>query len=299
MKNILIIFSIFILTSFCQSNQKKLTADINFPKEPHNRTTDWEKENLKGNVHSYVEIGKPEKLVVDEISGASKEKFVFNSEGNLTERDFYSYRSQAYIRQWTYKYDKQGNQLEFRECTDDGFHEKCILSKYVYKEEGSQKEIKQYEIREFFPEANDGDYVRKKWIYTYNKKGHLTKAEEYRGEKELNTVTNYICDDKGNLIKKLIGKSITSYKYNKRGNLIEWKYQAGYDKDLDKIITYSYDEKDNITAEEYRRYSDRKVYTKYSYEYEYDEKDNWIKCKKYKNETLVNILSRTYEYFKK
>lgn len=282
-----------------------LYCNATYTQELHNRNTNWEKENLKENIQSYTEISEPQKQIVDEISGPSKTKFVFNKQGHLIERSFYNYRLGDFDLQWTYKYDNQGNQIEFRECTGNDLHQKkCILSKYTYKKKGNQTEIKLYEIREFLPESEDGDYTHKKWIYTYNNKGYLIEAEEYRGEKDLHTVNNYIYDNKGNLTtKKHVYNekeySKTSYKYDKKGNMLEWKYWASNDNDLNKIITYSYDDKENIVEKSFRKYTDGKIYRIYSYKYEYDRHDNWKKCIEYKNGTPINILKRTYEYFEK
>lgn len=279
-----------------------LFCNTSYAQELHDRNTYWKKENLKGVVKSFTEVSKSLKKIADEVSGSGKEKFVFNREGNLTERSFYHYSANDLYRQWTYKYDKQGNQIEFRECNfNDLLPKKCILSKYTYESTSNKlKVIRLYESREFLQET--GKYVNKKWIYNYNENCNLIKAESYRGEDDRNQVNTYTYNEKGNITENYDvynekEHSKISYKYNENGNILEWKYWAGYDEDLNKIITYSYDEKENIIEKNFLSYIDNTILKKYNYKYEYDKKGNWKKCIEYKNGIPINMLERTYEYF--
>lgn len=279
-----------------------LFCNTTLSQELHERNTNWKKENLKGVVKSFTEVSKPLKKIVDEVSDSGKEKFVFNRDGNLKERSFYHYGANDLYRQWTYKYDKQGNQIEFRECSfNDLLPKKCILSRYTYESTSKNlKVIRLYESREFLQE--ESKYVSKKWIYNYKENCNLIKAESYRGEDDRNQVNTYTYDGKGNITENYLvynekEHSRISYKYDENGNMLEWKYWAGYDEDLNKIITYSYDEKENIIEKNYHSYTYNTIFKKYNYKYEYDKKGNWIKCIEYKNEIPIIMLERTYEYF--
>ncbi|MDX8553084.1 hypothetical protein MK851_05515 [Tenacibaculum sp. 1B UA] len=286
-----------------------LSSNISYSQELHTRNTNWKKENLKKHVKSYTEtsnvaIKKNGNIIqsLEKTYSSGKEKFVFNKQGSLTEIFFHRYSSKVPYRQWTFNYDKQGNQIKFRECEINiQLPEKCITSKYVYKKTGNQTEIKLYEIREFFPEADDGEYVHKKWIYTYNTKGYLIKAKEYLGKKNLKETISYTYDSENNLIEEnhvYNGKehSKNTFKYDRKNNVVEQKYWCE-DKDLNKTITYSYDDKDNVIAEIFSSYTGNKIYKKNTYKYKYDRNENWKERIKYKNSVPIQVSKRIYKYF--
>ena len=286
-----------------------LSSNISNSQELHTRNTNWNKENLKGQVKSYIETRhKGENIYgfVVVTSCLRKEKFVFNKQGNLTGRLFYNCSIKNPYRQWTYRYDKEGNQVEFKECEISTLlPEKCITSEYIYKKKGNQIEVIMFEIREFFPEANDGKYVKKKWIYNYDTKTNLIKAEEFRGEDNLEQKITYTYDEKGNLTEEnqvYNGKehSKSTFKYSKSGNMIKEEYWCDYDDDLNKTFYYKYDEKGNVIEINIFSSAGDIIYKQGTNKYTYDEKGNWIKCVEYRTGRDVPsllVLKRTYKYF--
>lgn len=276
-----------ICTIFSQNNNI-------YNKEGHLRKTDWKEENLRRNVLSYIETTIPKKLIVDKISGLSKEKFVFNKQGNLIERDFYS------GQKWTCRYDKQGNQIEFRNCSSSNG---CIRSIFKYSIKENKKIVRHYQIREWMEDESD-EYVHEKWIYFY-KNNFLKKTERYRGENELTQEITYSYDN-DNLIEvyEIYNKEEHSkdcLEYDNKGRIkkliIGCIDKVSLRNGIDKIITYSYDENNNITKEKYGSYPEDKIYKIITYQYEYDKNGNWVKCTKYKNEEPIIVIQRKYKYF--
>ncbi len=287
-----------------------LFYSISYSQKLHYNNSNWEKENLKGNVESYIEISniaieKNGKIVQysKKTSWAGKDKFIFNNQGNLVEKHFYNYTKGDLYSKWTYKYDTERQLIECRMCFTDLASTKCHLNKYIYEKEGNKIVVRHYEIREFFPEAGDGDYVRTKWIYTYDKEQkYIIKSEEYRGEDDLQEKITYTYDENGNLIKENCvynnkEHSIITYKYNEKGNVIEKKFWCDYYKEINKTIRFDYDENGNIVTELYASYEGDKIYSIYTYQYKYDKKGNWTECIKYKIGEPDKVLKRTYKYF--
>ena len=285
-----VIFFLFLTSLYCNTS---------YAQELHLKNTNWKKENLKGNVQSYTEISQSKRFIVDEFNGQSKDKYIFNKQGLLIERGFNHERS--------YKYDEQGNQIEFRKCSGDVLiQEKCILSKYTYETKNGQTKIKFYEIREWlFPES-DGDYTRKEWVYSYSNE-NIIKVEEYgmSGDK-LDQEITYTYDSENNIIEEYSiyaqkEHSKNCYTYDSKNRVTQITIGC-YLKNstlvgTEKIISYKYDGNNNITEEKYGTYPENKINRMYTYKYKYDRKGNWKSCKKYDTDGLTLVTTRNYTYF--
>ena len=80
------------------------------------------------------------------------------------------------------------------------------------------------------------------------------------------------------------------YKYDNRGNRIEWRF---YDADefLVALTTYYYDDHDNVIEVSSFNY-DEHLNWKHSYVYEYDEDDNWVRQTIYRNNSPYQVIER-------
>ncbi|PIE50699.1 MAG: hypothetical protein CSA38_01655 [Flavobacteriales bacterium] len=275
----------------------------------------WKKENVKGKVQSFTEVVNLAKVKKNgqivqyssKTSWAGIDKLIFNKKGNLIKKEIYHYTTKKLYEEKTYQYDKKANLIEFKECYTDNVGTKCHLNKYLYQKQKNKLVVRHYAIRAFFPEANDGAYVYKKWVYTFNSEGNLVKSEKYQGENKLKEEIFYTYNKNGYLIEKHSiyhgykkEDSKIYYQYNEKGRKIEEKYWCDENSSLkgtEKTITYSYDKNDNIVAEKYGTYQENRIYTIHTYTYKYDKKGNWIQCIEYENNEPLKVFTRTYTYF--
>ncbi len=279
-------------------------------KEGHLRISNWQEQNLKGQVMCFEEttnLAKKKRNTIEQIKYrteySGKEKYTFNKKGNLIELKRLDYSSSKLDNIITYQYDTNDNQIGFRNCSFN-FLSKCVKSKFTYSNKENEKIVRHYEAREWMEEY--GQYVYEKWIYLYENK-KLVKTEHYIGETELNYETTFKYDNDNNLIEVYNiynnkEHSKECFEFDTKGRIVKWIIgcylsQNSSLKGTEKIITYSYDENDNIVKERYGSFPKNEIIEIITYQYDYDKKGNWTKCVKYKNGTPFIVKKRKYKYF--
>lgn len=237
---------------------------------------DWKRDNLKGEVESFIELeyNTIEQFGKIEKGGRIKGHSIFyNKQGNQVEYNTYT-SDGTLSNTWTNKYDEEGRLIE-----SNSFGDFNLKQTFKYDEKGN------------LIESSDG------YFYKYNEKGNMIE-EYYDGF--FQRKRTFIYDEKGRKIEMNSKDGLFSkmtYKYDKQENLIE---ESWYEMDgsLSEKRTYKYDEKRNIT-EMIIYIPDGNLYIERlsSYTYEYDDKGNWIKKIAFINGTPANLLIREYKYY--
>ena len=255
----LLLVSLFIFSCGNKTNDKSISnsKETMLPKvdktKPDRDKTDLEKENIAGKVKKMkeesfeakksssgsVEKGKSNEIKITEYDekGFEKhkpgEKFKKDSNGRILEEEGYWEGRPASIS--TFKYDNQGNLIQdtyYGYESGDGF-----LNNYKYNDKGWMSEV--------IPEG-EGPFYRMKYEY----------------DKEGNKITEISQGD---------GSGNSKYKYDDRGNVIEWIYGES--------VT---DNQGNVTT----------------YKYEFDPKGNWIKKIELNDKKEPQLITeRTIEYY--
>jgi len=255
----LLIVSLFIF-SCGKKSEDKSTSDVKgtiLPKvdktKPDRDKTDLEKENIAGKVKKVseesfearksssgnIEKGKSKEVKKTEYDEKGFEKHPSyakikkDSNGRIIEEEGYYGGSPASMM--TYKYDSQGNMIQdtyYGYESGDGF-----MNTYRHNDKGWVSEV-----------IPDGEGPFSPSQYEYDKEGNKV-AEMSEG----------------------LGSGNNKYKYDDRGNVIEWIYGATIRNDQGNILTYKY---------------------------EFDEKGNWIKKIEYNDKKEpISLIERTLEYY--
>jgi len=263
--------------------------------------------NLRGKVksiHDTVQFpleDSVEKVIDIHGSDIDDELYNFNETGNIT---VHIIKSKHLSITDLYLYNKAGN----------------LISKLEYRCRDSSKRADRY--GETQPNLKD----TVKTFYTYNEKGKISEALEYKNSKKLIRIkdtsrTIYTYDGKGNLLSELVYgnkyKPIDStiYKYNRKGQLVyklhpyfmagfvsKWRYE--YDSIARTICEKAYNEKDTFLGKttstcdslgniiESEELDWQGNYKKWNYEY--DARDSVLKMCMYSKNKL--LLANLYQY---
>ncbi len=227
---------------------------------------DWEKENLKGKVKSYV------MLQYDVLFDSLKTSETFRIEK---------------------EYDKKGNLL--KESTTNPQSEISNRVEYTYDEKNYRKKAKGY-VKDTLKVTVD---------FEYDENGYLVKEQFLNVEGKLMGKTLYENDKKGNKTeeKRYDQHGKISYRitflYDNNENKIEESY---YLKDtilISKSII-EYDTFDNPIIIISTNIMDNNSESKINYKYKYDSEGNWIKMTTYRNDELkpLSVVERKIEYYK-
>ncbi|MEI6455737.1 MAG: hypothetical protein WCO93_05570 [bacterium] len=91
--------------------------------------------------------------------------------------------------------------------------------------------------------------------------------------------------------------SVDQYKYDDKGNLIEWVFRSSNSNVI--ITSYKYDDHGNIiemNVNNFFKSTYKFHYDHHTYVYQYDEFGNWIERLEYENDKPQRIVERTIEY---
>lgn len=173
--------------------------------------------------------------------------------------------------------------------------------------------------------------IENKTIYKYDEKGKLLEYDKLKPNGDLYEKFTCELDEKGNLVKLDVSNAdrsserrIYTYKYDKKGNIIEEKnYDDGfymikttykYDKKGNKIEQNNFDSNGNFNSKSTYKYNEKgnKIewnffdsqgyfFRRQVYKYTYDKHDNWTQKIEYEDENGVKkpttIIERTIEYY--
>ena len=321
MKKALLIQAALLLILSCGGKQTNAIA-----------TTDWNENDLKGNVKSistylYTDNGETNSYVERfDKDNRILESIAYEGGTIINQHTLYSYNNNGKISQKTY--------ISYRH-SEEGDTTNMV---YTYNNSGLNTRIEEYYNGEIFDfmaneyneqgllisatEGEDG----LKTAYAYDKNGKLTeqvaqhtlKAYEYDGNGRLascKTYENggietednvlfltegYEYDEHGRLIKEFGrdagGPSTLDYdktlRYDEKNRLVELKITDSEGR-VERHIFYTYDEKGNMV--ELKKLLDHSLVTEIS-SYIYDEQGNWIEAHYSFNGTTAKA-SREIEYY--
>ena len=201
----------------------------------------WTEANLKGKVKSF-----------EEADYDAKDHF-----GKIEKDGLQS--------KYVYKFDEQGNQIEWGYYNSDGI----LSSQYGFKydEQGKRKEKR----------LDDSDGIFKN-VYKYDEQGNQIEERGY--------------DESGWEVSEYV------FKYDEQGNQIEKRStEIGIRSNMEIFrYVFKYDEQGN-QIERSRYNSDGSLDYRYSDKYDYDKQGNWIKRVRFEDEILQTIAEREYEYY--
>jgi hypothetical protein len=233
----------------------------------------WTEANLKGKVKSF-----------EESRYDAEERFGKIEKGNLHRWEFY-------------KYDEQGNIIEFRYNSDYGSGE--VNWVYKYDEQGNMIEASRHH--------SDGSLIKGE-VYKYDEQGNMIESQEYYWNGSLSSKATYKYDEQGNQIERtwhnddgsILRKWI--YEYDEQAYSIQNKKRGFYHfgentVDLTVILgnmiemnqynsdgspqwkwVFEYDEQGNMIQTNWYT-SDGSPF--YKWVYKYDEQGNMIEASKY------------------
>lgn len=257
------------------------------------RKTDWEKNNLKGEVKSFKEITYEAIEMLGEIKKGiprgyiyDANKFsIFNKNGSIIESNIGSMK-------WTFKYDDKGNEVESNIYDYDGKLSNKLI--YKYDESGDKIELNSY---------NSDGRLYARTINKYDAKGNKIESNLYDSVGKQTSKDVFQYNDRRELIENksyyfadnILSKDV--FKYNDKGNLIEENNYMS-DGTLFRSITLKYDENGNV-IEFNSCIKDSNDNIHNTYKYYYDKKGNWIKQIIFVNTIPKYIKEREIEYFEK
>jgi YD repeat-containing protein len=91
--------------------------------------------------------------------------------------------------------------------------------------------------------------------------------------------------------------SVDQYKYDEKGNLIEWVFRSSNSNVI--ITSYKYNDHGNVTemnVNNFFKSTYKFHYDHHTYVYQYDASGNWIERLEYENDKPQRIVERTIEY---
>jgi hypothetical protein len=256
--------------------------------------TDVEEPGLKRQVRSVKTVGYNARKIFGKIIKGRmyfNKSCLYDTNGNLINK--HEYNSSYGFKNWTYKYDSNGNWIErcYSHCCN---HDDDLLVKYTckckYDSDGNRIELNEYD---------SCGCLEKRQIYKYDSNGNEIEWHEYNSKGSLVFKHTYKYDSKGNMIEnngydsRFNWHDKKTYKYDSNGNLIEESYSDGspsytckYDSNGNQIErneyepdgrlrnkwTYKYDSNGNMIEEK----CDIRFWSKQIYEYKYDSKGNRI-----------------------
>jgi len=228
--------------------------------------------------------------------GVLETKYIYkyNDNGNLIEESDY-FNENILNNKYTYKYDDTGNLIETNYSNPTG-----MKTKQTYKYDERENLIEKIYYTSFSVSSGYKGYETKS-IYKYDSIGNEIAKENYMDGKFTEKVT-YKYDDIGNMTKENLydsfGKTLgeSQYKYDVKGNKIEWSYKNALYGGLEGKVTFKYDDKGNLIEENnYQSFGLSQNNT--TDKYEYDENNNWIKRIVFIKEKPVGIIEREFEYY--
>jgi hypothetical protein len=295
-KNILIIGIYCVLFSCSKSefNQEAEAEKINSEHQNNYKTL-----NIKGNVKS-ITCTNYKQFIPDSLLGnlVTKEDFVFDTKGNVTEVSTYL-EDEELAYKYVHQYDKMNNIVRTDSYSKDG--EKKFTASYFYNRYGKllrnieeTNNVKTYEAIYTFVELTD-NYEKYRF-----KDGSYVVNEYSKGNKKSYTMyTN---------TNQIVSQDV--FRYNASGKLIETGSYQGNDTTKFVPDTWcTYDESGRLVKTEgyrsctYDQYGNEissvgdEKWT-FTSKYTYDKKNNWIKLTTYLPDgKLRSILERKIEYF--
>jgi len=279
---------VIAMASSKKNNKKETTAET--------RPTDWEVEELKGQVHQVKEVCyravlKDGKIVTGQVADRSykTKNFLstYNIKGMKTEEKVFDFHGGGVTR---HVYNEAGKEAEL----------------YKYKKDGSlhYKSVNTYDNNGDLVEHNsrytNGKFLNKT-VYKFNSNHQYIESLQYENDKKLLHTCQFKYDERGNRTDFLLLKddgSISTwkiYKYDENRNIIELK-DLNPDGSVKELIThsYTYDRQGNLKMDGV--YINR-VSPWRTFEYEYDEQGNWIKKTAFYKKTPEHIFVREISYF--
>ncbi len=126
---------------------------------------------------------------------------------------------------------------------------------YIYGENGFVKEMRNRGTYKYGEDKNEVDKYNSIVKFHYNSKNYVDKIKVYKDETdEKPRLINISYDDKGRISSFSRGNHIEIFKYNKKGEVVESKYDDTYVEDgVEKTRTYTtiykYDSEGNLISE--------------------------------------------------
>lgn len=290
------------------------------------KTSDLEEMDLKGSIKTLklkkyrasknTRTGEIRKGSLSKARGGKNLSYVFDKNGNTTEKTAYNSDGQINMRR-TYEYDKKKGQVIER--VYDSPAEKLIFKRIdAYDKKGNKTKHLSYTQGE-----DDEPY---KETFKYDKNGNILEEVEYKHSGPLKVQYKY--DDQDNLIemRQFMASNLMmkeTYKYDEDGKLAtskqdesrtthakyvyEKKYKDGKEaerkayKDGEPDGRYIYKYNDRGNRIEYQKYDlDNNLIAGEKTEFVYDQENNWInKIPLSKRGIPQYLLEREIEYFEK
>lgn len=249
----------------------------------------------------------------------------YNKQGNILKQDSYDENGNL-KNSYSYKYNKNGDQIEMISISTKTGIKTYERSEYVYDDENKVKNKgyesgNQYKPKKVISQTDffykDGNLIKKVTDETWLEKKSITKVlYEYNDFNKVDSYFEYI--DNEYLFKKmsynyneegiLLESHITTYPkggnpeyikqhqvYNEKGNVIENIYETGNSYYSKELFEYNY----ASLKSKYQKYEkDDNIIIDEYYEYQYDKYGNWnTLIKKFPSSKNVWITEREIEYY--
>lgn len=206
----------------------------------------------------------------------SKETYVYDSKGNVTEESSMVNVYKPRIVKYTFTYEPSGNKIA-TEYIDGVF-----TGKYAYKYDSSGNEIEKVSY-------NYDNVLSSTVVNNYDSNGN--KIESMWRKSDGTILKKEVCeyDSDGNMIEETQYNSDgslsnkTTYAYDSNGNKTEYCYYRE-DGSLSSKTTYAYDSNGNM-IEQTKYNSDGSLFSKRTYAY--DSSGNWIEITRYEGDALT------------
>lgn len=199
-------------------------------------------ENTFKTVHRFNARNDRIETVIYKSEGAVDRKitYIYDETGLLLETVGRLDDGRIYMRD-SYLYDGNGNVSEFRNN-----QRKFMMS---YDRAGNLIEVRKYQ--RFFKSYDTIQFaLNEQFQFDYDRAGHLVETRTYRSDSTLKSRTQYLVNERGNILaeKEFGSDGRTTYsktlKYDKSGLLIE---ETGNDRALKFKEVYRYDQRGNRT----------------------------------------------------
>lgn len=251
-------------------------------------------EGLIKSITSYNYSAKEENGSISREKLIEKKEVIFNLVGNKIEERHYDLETNLLIYYILYKYNTDNQITEKAGYNANG----QITSKITYKYDFKGRKIKEKHIDII---GNTFDEIH---VFSYNRDGNKCEENQITGDGLWLRGNSYILNSYGDVIERIHYFQLepdtiswsANYKYDAKQRLIgenifDSKHRLG------TIVTYKYDEKGNLVEwnEIHPMYSilDKSLF--YSY-HSFDKHENWLLRKTINKEKLVGILEREIEY---
>jgi len=280
MKRLLTLISATVILASCSKSNLK---------------TDWEKNDLKGQVksikeYSYFAIVENGNITKGDRgrSGASESDvdkiLTFNADGNLIdEKDYTSTDSLISHIKYEYQKNKKTGETWF-----NAQNKPYLTVKYDYGFGGSLKDMERFD--------SDGN-LTEKHTYKFDRKGNKVSETWLDADGNEDSSWDFTYDKNGNLVEETWINSEGAPNYNRtlfydnNGNISSQNWYLAFGPSSEWI--YNYDNSNRL-VETIAKLSDGSQLIQ---KYELDKNGNWIKAVQYNNNLPTYVIEREIEYF--